>query len=59
MLLYGLLITIIGMGAVYSFLFLLMLTIQLTSWCVQKTQKADDLNSVVAAIAVVLKQGGK
>lgn len=58
MLSYGLLMTFIGMGAVFGFLYLLMLTIQLTSKLIQKSQKQDDA-SIAVAIAVALKQGGK
>ena len=59
MLIYGMLITVVGMGAVYAFLFLLMGTVQLTSFLVQKTDKKADLNEVAAAIAIVLKNGEK
>jgi len=58
MLSYGLLMTFIGMGAVFGFLYLLMLTIQLASKLIQKSQKQDDA-SIAVAIAVALKQGGK
>ena len=58
MLSYGLLMTFIGMGAVFGFLYLLMLTIQLTSKLIQKSQKQDDA-SIAVAIAVALKQGRK
>ena len=59
MLLYGLLITIIGMLAVFGFLYLLMLTVDITSKIVQKMQKSNDTDKIVAVIAVALKQGGK
>ena len=56
---YGLLTTFIGMGAVFGFLCLLMLTIQLTSVFVRKTQVQDNKESIAVAIAVALRQGGK
>ena len=59
MLLYGLLITIIGMLAVFGFLYLLMLTVDITSKIVQKMQKSNDTDKIAAVIAVALKQGGK
>ena len=59
MLSYGLLITFIGMGAVFGFLCLLMLTIQLASKLIQKTQVKEDEASIALAIAIALKQGGK
>ena len=59
MLLYGLLITIIGMLAVFGFLYLLMLIVDITSKIVQKMQKSNDTDKIVAVIAVALKQGGK
>ena len=59
MFLYGLLITFIGMFAVFGFLYLLMLTIQLASKLIQKTQVKEDEASIALAIAIALKQGGK
>lgn len=59
MLSYGLLITLIGMGAVFGFLCLLMLTIQLASKLIQKTQVKEDEAGIALAIAIALKQGGK
>jgi Na+-transporting methylmalonyl-CoA/oxaloacetate decarboxylase gamma subunit len=59
MLSYGLLITFIGMGAVFGFLYLLMLTIQLASKFIQKKQVKEDDATIALAIAVALKQGGK
>ena len=58
MLVDGLLITLFGMLSVFAFLYVLMLTIQLMSLCIRKTSVPSDLEQVVAAIAVALKQKG-
>ena len=51
----GILITIIGMGFVFAFLFLLMWTIRLMSYILQKTDA--DLDQVAATIAIALNKG--
>ena len=55
MLIYGFLITIVGMGAVFAFLLVLMWVIQLMSCFLQK--KTDDLSPVAAVIAIALNKG--
>ena len=59
MLLYGLLVTFVGMGAVFVFLYFLMLVIQLTSVLIQKTQISEDDPKIALAVAVALKKGVK
>ena len=56
MLLYGLLITFVGMGAVFVFLYLLMLTVQFVSKIIQKTELREDEAAVALAIVVSSKQ---
>lgn len=53
-------ITLIGMGAVFVFLYLLMFVIQFYSWIVRETQDDDvPMNKVAAAIAIALHQQGR
>ena len=51
----GILITMIGMGFVFAFLFLLMWAIRLMSYVIQKTDA--DLEPVAATIAIALNKG--
>ncbi|MBO5997702.1 MAG: OadG family protein [Alphaproteobacteria bacterium] len=55
MLLYSAWVTIVGMGAVFFFLFLLMWTVQLMSYLIGKSD--DDLSEIAAIVAVTLKKG--
>ena len=58
MLLYGFLITLIGMGFVFLFLYFLMLSVQVMSkFTIQKKSQQNDAK-VAAMIAIALRQGG-
>ena len=59
MLLDGLLVTLFGMLSVFSFLYVLMLTIHLMSWFVRRTAVSSDAEQIAVAIAVALKQRGE
>ncbi|MBP5534316.1 MAG: OadG family protein [Alphaproteobacteria bacterium] len=55
MLINGVLITVLGMGAVFAFLLLLVWAVQLMSRLLQKEDA--DLTQVAATIAIALSKG--
>ena len=57
---YGLQMALIGMTAVFGFLWLLTVIINATSYLVRLTEKKDtNLTKMAVAIAIALHQGGK
>ncbi len=54
---YGWMLTLVGMGSVFAFLWLLMLVIQFSSWIIRKYESSSEgLDKVALAIAVGLKE---
>lgn len=60
LILYGWQMALIGMLAVFGFLWLLTVLIDVTSYLVRLTEKKDtSQEKIAAAIAIALYQGGK
>ncbi len=60
LILYGWQMALIGMLAVFGFLWLLTVLIDVTSYLVRLTEKKDtSQEKIAAAIAIALHQGGK
>ncbi len=60
LILYGWQMALIGMLAVFGFLWLLTVLIDVTSYLVRLTEKKDaSKEKIAAAIAIALHQGGK
>ncbi len=55
---FGVLITIIGMLAVFTFLFVLMQAVRLMSFAVSRLEKKDADNDKIAALIAIALQGG-
>ena len=54
---YGWMLTLVGMGSVFAFLWLLMLVIQFSSWIIRKYESSSEgLDKVALAIVVGLKE---
>ena len=54
---YGWMLTLVGMGSVFAFLWLLMLVIQFSSWIIRKYESSSEgLDKVALAIAVGSKE---